>query len=160
NAKKWAAQLTEHVKPLVAHMPPLEAFMTIPNAVQVRCRKWDDVLASPAPDEASMPITAALWHFSRGMADAAKGDVDNAAKEREAMKTITGKIPADAGFAMVNKAHTVLDIADNTLAARMAAAKKQWSQAAELLRKAAELQDGMNYIEPPDWLLSSRDSLG
>ena len=40
-AKKNADMLAAHVAPRVKEMPPLEGFMTIPMAVDVRFHKWD-----------------------------------------------------------------------------------------------------------------------
>ncbi len=42
--------LAAHVRPHVKEMPPLEGFMTIPMAVDVRFHKWDDILKMPKPD--------------------------------------------------------------------------------------------------------------
>src|SRR5437899_3755267 len=66
-AKKNADMLAAHVAPGVKDMPPLEGFMTIPMAVDVRFHKWDTILAMKQPD-ASMQITTVFWHFARGMA--------------------------------------------------------------------------------------------
>jgi hypothetical protein len=57
--------------PSVKDMPPLEGFMTIPMAVNVRFHKWDAILAmkSPRRDE----DRGGFWHFARGMALAGKG---------------------------------------------------------------------------------------
>jgi len=40
-AKKAADVLAAHVGPHVKDMPPLEGFVTIPTAVDVRFHKWD-----------------------------------------------------------------------------------------------------------------------
>ena len=49
-AMKSAQMLAAHVRPHVKDMPPLEGFMTIPIAVNVRFHKWDDILKMPKPD--------------------------------------------------------------------------------------------------------------
>src|SRR5580658_2407490 len=66
-ARKAAEMLAAHVGPAVKDMPPLEGFMTIPMAVNVRFHKWDAILAMKAPD-AEMKTTTGFWHFARGMA--------------------------------------------------------------------------------------------
>src|SRR5580700_2790087 len=71
-AQKNADMLAAHVGPHVKDMPPLEGFMTIPMAVDVRFHRWDDILKMPQPDPA-MNTTTVFWHFSRGMALAATG---------------------------------------------------------------------------------------
>ncbi len=49
-AMKSAQMLAAHVRPHVKDMPPLEGFVTIPIAVDVRFRKWDEILKMPKPD--------------------------------------------------------------------------------------------------------------
>ena len=66
-SRKAAEMLATHVAPAVKDMPPLEGFMTIPMAVDVRFHKWDAILATKAPD-AEMKATTGFWHFARGMA--------------------------------------------------------------------------------------------
>src|SRR5436853_703171 len=48
-AQKNGEMLAAHVGPHVKDMPPLEGFMTIPIAVDVRFHKWDDILKMPQP---------------------------------------------------------------------------------------------------------------
>src|SRR6266850_194904 len=66
-AKKAADMLATHVGPAVKDMPPLEGFMTIPTAVDVRFHRWSDILAAKAPDP-NMKTETVFWHFARGMA--------------------------------------------------------------------------------------------
>ena len=159
DAQKAAADLAAHVGPHVKDMPMLEGFMPTPTLVRVRCRRWDDVLALPAPD-ANQHITTALWHFGRGLALAAAGKVEEAEKERQTFLTAKAKVPADAPYGDRNKAQGVLVIAEGLLGAKIAAARKEASAAEALLRKAVEAEDALNYIEPPDWYLHVRESLG
>jgi len=77
---KAAEMLATHVAPAVKDMPPLEGFMTIPMAVDVRFHKWDEILATRAPD-AEMKATTGFWHFARGMALAGKGKTSEAEAE-------------------------------------------------------------------------------
>ena len=53
-SKKPAGMLASHVGPLVKDIPPLEGFMTIPMAVEVRFQKWDDILPHAAKPDPSM----------------------------------------------------------------------------------------------------------
>ena len=49
-ARKNADMLVENVGPHVKEMPPLEGFMTIPMAVDVRFHHWNEILKMPQPD--------------------------------------------------------------------------------------------------------------
>jgi tetratricopeptide (TPR) repeat protein len=59
-----------------------------------------------------------------------------------------------------NPAQKTLEIAALMLDANIARARHDYKQAAELLNKAAQSEDALNYDEPPDWYLPPRESLG
>src|SRR5262249_58974075 len=48
-AHKASTMLAAHVGPHVKAMPPLEGFMTVPMAVEIRFQKRDEILAMPKP---------------------------------------------------------------------------------------------------------------
>jgi tetratricopeptide (TPR) repeat protein len=159
DAKKAADDLAAHVGPHVEEMPMLEGFLPTPTLVLVRFRRWDDVLASPQP-AAKLPITTALWHFARGVAYAARGQVADAEQEQKAFRAGRDAIPAEMMYGILNTARGVLDVADGVLAARIALARKDISTAVALLRKAVQAEDALQYAEPSDWFLPVRETLG
>jgi tetratricopeptide (TPR) repeat protein len=160
-AKKSANQLAEHVAPGVKEMPPLEGFMTIPMAVEVRFRRWDDILATKQPP-ADMPVMTLFWHFGRGMALAAKGKVSDAEAEYKIVADAQANTPEDAVFAMPvnNKTKDILTIAKDVLGAKIALAKNDPQVALSQLREAVAIQDKLKYNEPPDWFYPVRENLG
>lgn len=160
-AKKAADMLGAHVGPMVKEMPPLEGFMTVPIAVDVRFQKWDEILSMKPPDPA-MKTTTVFRHFARGMALASKGQVAEAEAEYRVVKEAADKTPPDQVFAMPvnNRAKDILTIAENVLGAKIALAKKDNAQAIAMLRHAVEIQDSLKYDEPPDWFYPVRESLG
>ena len=160
-AIKNADMLAEHVGPAVKMMPPLEGFMTIPMAVDLRFHRWDDILAMKQP-AADMKTTTGFWHFARGMALAGKGRVDEAEAEYKIVSDAEAATPPDAVFAMpiYNKTKDILKIAENVLGAKIAEARKDNVQAISLLTAAVAIQDTLKYGEPPDWFFPVRESLG
>ncbi len=160
-AKKAADMLTAHVGPLVKTMPPLEAFMTIPLAVEVRFQRWEDVLKTPQPS-ADMKVTTTYWHFARGMALAGMGKVSEAEAEYKAVVAAHDATSPDAIFAMPfnNKTKDILAIATDVLGAKIAMAKKDNAAAIGMLQEAVAIQDKLTYGEPPDWFSPVRESLG
>jgi len=160
-AHKAAEMLATHVSPLVKDIPPLEGFMTVPMAVEVRFQKWDQIMAMPQPP-AAMQTTTVFWHFARGMALAAKGKVAEAEAEHHIVSEAADKTPPDQVFAMPvnNKAKDVLTIATNVLGAKIAMARHDSANAISLLRRAVAVQDTLKYDEPPDWFYPVRESLG
>jgi len=160
-AHKAAEMLAAHVGPSVKDMPPLEGFMTIPMAVDVRFHKWDEILAMKTPD-AEMKTATGFWHFARGMALAGKGKISEAEAEYKIVSDAEKATPPDAIFQMPinNKTKDILKIAANVLGAQVALAKKDDAAAAGMLREAVAVQDTLLYGEPPDWFFPVRESLG
>jgi tetratricopeptide (TPR) repeat protein len=160
-ARKNADMLAEHVAPGVKEMPPLEGFMTIPIAVDVRFHKWDSILAMKQPDP-EMKITTVFWHFARGMAFAGKGKVQEAEAEYKIVADAEKATPEDMVFAMPvnNKAKDIMKIAESVLGAKVAMAKNDTDGAIAMLQEAVAVQDTLKYGEPPDWFFPVRESLG
>jgi len=158
---KAANMLATHVAPAVKDMPPLEGFMTIPMAVNVRFHKWDAILASKAPDPA-MKTATVFWHFARGMAFAGKGKIDDAEAQYKIVAAAEAATSEDVIFAMPinNKAKDIMKIAENVLGAQIALAHKDTASALTQLRAAVAVQDTLKYGEPPDWFFPVRESLG
>ena len=158
---KAAEMLATHVEPSVKDMPPLEGFMTIPMAVNVRFHKWDAILAMKQPN-AEMKTATGFWHFARGMALAGKGRVGEAEAEYEIVAGAEKATPPDEVFTMPinNKTKDILKIAEDVLGAQIALAKKDNPAAATLLRDAVAVQDALKYNEPQDWFFPVRESLG
>src|SRR6266849_3010870 len=158
---KAAEMLAAHVGPAVKDMPPLEGFMTIRMAVNVRFHKWDAILATKAPD-AEMKATTGFWHFARGMALAGKGRTSEAEAEYKIVAEAEKATSPDAIFQMPvnNKTKDILKIAENVLGAQVALAKKDNAGAVGMLREAVAVQDMLKYDEPQDWFFPVRESLG
>ena len=160
-AKKNADLLVANVGPHVKEMPPLEGFMTIPMAVDVRFHKWNEILAMPQPDS-TMKITTGFWHFARGMALAGTGKLSEAEAEYKIVSEAEQNTPPDVVFAMPinNKAKDIMKISEDVLGAKIAVARKDNVQAISLLTAAVSIQDTLKYGEPPDWFFPVRESLG
>jgi tetratricopeptide (TPR) repeat protein len=142
-------------------MPPLEGFVTIPIAVDVRFRRWDDILKMPKPSP-EMKTETVFWHFARGMALAAKGKPDEAQADYQVVADAEKNTPEDVIFAMPvnNKTKDVLKIARDVLGAKIALARKDNASAIAQLQNAVKVQDSLKYNEPEDWFFPVRESLG
>ena len=160
-SSRGAQMLAAHVRPHVKDMPPLEGFLTIPIAVDVRFRKWDEILKMPKPSP-EMQVETVFWHFAHGMALAGKGKPDEAQADYEVVAGAEKNTPEDAIFAMPvnNKTKDVLKIARDVLGAKIALAKKDSTTAIALLESAVTVQDSLKYNEPEDWFFPVRESLG
>jgi tetratricopeptide (TPR) repeat protein len=158
---KNADLLVENVAPHVKEMPPLEGFMTIPVAVQIRFHRWDEILKMPQPD-AAMKTATVFWHFGRGLALAGTGKISEAEVEYKIVSDAEAATPPDVIFQMPinNKAKDIMKISKDVLGAKIALAKKDNSGAIAMLRDAVTIQDTLKYGEPPDWFFPVRESLG
>ncbi len=123
-----------------------------------RFGRWDDLLKEPAPPSC-LPITTAMWRFSRGIAYAAKGEVSLARQEQRAFEQAVAVVPDDALMA-ISPAHRVLGIADHMLEGEIAYRRGDIDHAVAELRKAIELEDQLLYMEPPEWMQPMRHTLG
>ena len=160
-SKQNADLLVANVGPHVKDMPPLEGFMTIPMAVEIRFHHWNEILKMPQPD-AAMKTATVFWHFGRGMALAGTGKVAEAGAEYKIVSDAEAATPPDVIFQMPinNKAKDIMKIAKDVLGAKIAVAKKDSSGAAAMLREAVAIQDTLKYGEPPDWFFPVREALG
>ncbi len=160
-AKRGADQLNAHVGRYVKDMQPLEGFMTIPTAVDVRFHRWDEILKMPPPDP-QMKTAAVFWHFARGLALASKGKVAEAEVEYKIVAEAETAMPEDVPFTMPinNKAKDILKISRELLGAKIALEKHDKDSAIAQLEDAVKVQDGLKYDEPEDWFFPVRESLG
>jgi len=159
-AKRAADELVAHVAPMSHDMRITGPYLPQPMFVLLRFHRWDEVLRLPTPD-AQLPILLAFWHFARGSAFAAKGQIAMAEDERRILETAHKQTPTDLEYSFfANKAISFLDIASEVLDARIAAAKGNPAQAIKHWEKAVEIEDGLYYGEPPEWFYPVRESLG
>jgi tetratricopeptide (TPR) repeat protein len=160
-ARKNADLLAANVAPHVKEMPPLEGFMTIPMAVEIRFHHWGEILKMPAPDP-SMKAATGFWHFARGLALAGTGKLPEAEAEYKIVSDAQAATPPEEIFnaPINNKTKDILEIAKDVLGAKIALAKKDSDGAITMLREAVAIQDTLKYGEPPDWFFPVRESLG
>ena len=160
HAKQAADELAAHVAPMLHDMPIAEVYAPYPIFILVRFHRWDEVLQLPPPNP-GLAMTTAFWHFARGSAFAAKGQIAMAEAERTILETEREQTPADREFSMFfNKARTFLDLAEHILDARIAAAKGDHELAIKDWQKGVEIENTLNYGEPPEWFYPVRESLG
>jgi tetratricopeptide (TPR) repeat protein len=159
DAQKAAEQLAAHVGPHVEEMPMLEGFLLMQPVVLVRFNRWDEVLAAKLPDE-KRTLTRATWRFARALACLAQGKAEEAERERREFLGCKKSLPKDAKVSDWNTAQDVLGIAALVLDAKTALARADRPRALELLRRAVQMEDALNYGEPPDWILPVRETLG
>ena len=161
DAREAAKKLGDNVEPALKDMPMLEPFMGIALAVEVRCGRWDALLERSEPAAQSSALKV-FWLYSRGLALASRGRAGEAAEMEKKLAAIEKATSRDDIFMppVENKTWQIFHIADDLLAARIAAARGDKSGSVALLRDAVANQDQLKYDEPADWYYPVRESLG
>jgi tetratricopeptide (TPR) repeat protein len=136
----------------------VDGYFAMPYELHLRFGRWDEMLAEPAPDK-GFPIAKALWHNARGVAFAAKKDVESAKVEQKAFLAAAAELPSGVTFSK-NKAADILAIAEKMLEGEILYREGQTDAAIAALREAVRREDHLHYIEPPAWILPVRHALG
>jgi tetratricopeptide (TPR) repeat protein len=113
----------------------------------------------PAPP-GDLQYASGMWHYSRGLAFAATGKLDEAEHEREELHKITSAIALDHVVGTDNETRKVSELAEAVLAGEIASAKGDRAEANVRLADAVRMQDALNYDEPPIWYFPTREALG
>lgn len=121
--------------------------------------KWEDILALELPNEAP-PYIKGIWHFVRGSANIETGEITSAQVELEQLVVHSQNQVLQNQRVAVNRASNLLEIATAVLQGEIALANGAEDEAIELFKVAVAKQDLLRYMEPPDWLQSTRLNLG
>ncbi len=144
----------------VKELSMVQTFLVVPYYALTRFGQWEEVLQLPPPDP-GLPFVAGIRHYARGLALAALGRLEEAAGELKRLQQIAAD-PAMAELVLFspNPAADILAIAPEVLAGELAARRKDYARAIAHLDRAVRLEDGLAYIEPPDWHYPVRQTLG
>jgi len=138
----------------------LQHYYTIPIYTYIRFGKWDRILSTAAPAK-DLKYPSGVWHYARGRAFAAKGQIKPAIQELRKLRAIAA-IPAlqETKIWGFNSTASILNLASEVLAGEIAAQQKNYQQAIAHLQTAVKLEDALVYTEPADWSQPARQSLG
>lgn len=141
---------------------PMAEFMQYVSATPVfaniRYGQWEKLLAPKTLADSSLYLRI-LYAFGRGFAYARQGRI--AAAEAElASLTYLMENNAKLKEKAFNSAYDGANVARHMLGGIIAEQKKDYERAAILLQQASELEEGMVYNEPRDWILPPLPYLG
>jgi tetratricopeptide (TPR) repeat protein len=138
----------------------LQHFWMTPWFDRVRFGRWDEIVgvANPAPD---LPYVTAIWNYAQALAALRQGRTDAAAEHHAAL----AKLAADPVLEtlMVWDRYPLSHaarIAERTVAAELALARKDTATAIAALREGVVIEDSIPYDEPPGWHAPVRQTLG
>lgn len=161
-AGELAAQLTPDLLSITS--PPmadwLEAFVPLRAHVLVRFGRWDELIAEPLPDDQQLYCaTTATLHYAKGVAHAAKGELAQAYKHREAFAASYAAIP-ESRYLFNNTVRDILSIAQAMLDGEIAYREGHFEDAFAHLREAIARDDALPYDEPWGWMQPTRHAYG
>ena len=138
----------------------LQHYYSIPLYIAVKFALWDTILALPMPEK-NLVYPRAVSHYARGMACLGKNDIPGAETELASLRALA----ADSALHSItiwdiNSTYDLMQIAINVLSGEIATQRKQYEEAVKLLKTAIDLEDKLNYDEPPVWFFSVRHNLG
>ena len=137
----------------------LQHHLTKRLQARVRFSAWTELLAEPKPVD-TLPHAVAMWHYARGRALAATGDVAAANTELDALRALATDSTLSAQRMEYNSSGAVLEIAVDVLAGFVAHARKDHATAVSVLEAAVRKEDALTYGEPPEWTVPPRQDLG
>jgi tetratricopeptide (TPR) repeat protein len=133
----------------------------LPWLTLARFGKWDEILAiAQPPNTNDFLVDRALWHFTRGLAFAAKKDATATEREQQALAAIAMTSEAKALSSPVFPVADTLAISAEWLAGKVSGAKGDTRGMIEHLEKAVAAADAMPYMEPAYWPIPVRPALG
>jgi tetratricopeptide (TPR) repeat protein len=136
-------------------------FRHLPWLTLARFGRWNEVLQVPQPPATNdFLIDRAMWHFTRGLALAARGEPDAAAREQVELAKLAGSDDAKQLDNPNFPASGVLAVADHWLAGKVAEARNDSAATIESLQKAVAAEDALPYMEPAYWPIPTRPTLG
>lgn len=155
-ARKVASKVDDAT---LAELPLLAGFRVVTYQAFTRFGRWDEMLAEPAPP-AGNPYLTGMWHYGRGLANVARGELEAAAAELREVERIAAGPGLDEPMFSPNSAGAILAIAPEMLGGELAAAQGDHERAVARLERAVRLEEGLVYTEPEEWHFPPRHSLG
>ena len=136
----------------------LDAFMPMPLHVMIRFGQWEEILKYKKPAD-YLPMTTAMWHYARAIAYAATDHVELAENEQRSFLEAKWRVP-ETSILFNNSSASILEVAEFMVAGEIQYRKNNFENAYELLEKAVQKDDALNYDEPWGWMQPARHALG
>jgi tetratricopeptide (TPR) repeat protein len=138
----------------------LEGYSGMKAHVYVRFGKWEEIKAEPLPADPDLYcVTTAMWHYAKGVAYAATGDIANAEAQQQQFARALLRVPADRRI-FENSCRDILAVAEAMLAGELDYRRAAYDLAFAHLREAVARYDRLSYTEPWPWMQPPRHALG
>ena len=161
-ATEAGEQVANMVDPQMMREPgmgTLQHFSVVPLFTMIRFGQWDKILTAPQP-EADLKYPTGVWHYARGLAFNARGEIAKAQRELDALELLAHDPELETVTIWdINTTQNILKVATEVLTGEIAATGNSFDAIA-YLHQAVELEDALNYDEPADWATPARQYLG
>ena len=171
DTRTMAEMMEKNAGRFIVGQPGLEHYLTTRTMMAIRFGQWD-YLASISPPQSPMPdphsdsfcrdlkfkLASAVWYAGQTMIDAQKGQPTNEHLYAYNMASDCA-VGSNVGWGN-NSAGAILAIVHWRVLSRIALRRGGTEQAVEFARLAVEMEDLLNYDEPPGWYVYSRPTLG
>ncbi len=164
NALLGAEKVAEHTDKEVMKNPDwatLQHYFTIPYHIAIKFGLWDKILRLKIPEDTALVYPRAVHFYAQGMAHLGKGEISEA---KEALKSLKNLSKDDRLKKLtiwnINSVSDLLDIAQKVLEGEILDSEKKYKESINLLNQAIDIENRLNYNEPPDWFFSVRHHLG
>jgi tetratricopeptide (TPR) repeat protein len=157
----WAAERLDGKIPdeVAGEVGWIQAILPAPYFAHAQFSPPDVVLGLDDPGD-KFPFVQAMWHYARGVAHAANGDLDAARAEATRLSEINQTADFEMLLAWYVPAPDILRIARHVLEGRIAQAEGNLDQAIREFEVAVQIQESLPYMEPEYWYYPVRQSLG
>lgn len=138
----------------------LQHYWITPLYAQVRFGKWNAILDREKPAE-DLVYPTAVWHYARAMASLRTGQLDQAEQELDRLnERVDHPELEEVTVWDINTTAHIMRVASKTVAGELAAARGELEAAIRHLEAGVDLEDDLNYDEPPSWHHPIRQTLG
>jgi tetratricopeptide (TPR) repeat protein len=155
-ARRLEGKIPDEVVERIGWLQPVKA---APYLTYAHLSPPATVLAIPDPGP-RFPVVRAAWHYARGVAFAAQGEIEPARREAALIAELNQKSDLSALVAWGVPAPDLLRLARHVVEGRIAQAQGDTARAIKEFETAASIQDTLSYTEPPYWYYPVRQSLG
>ncbi len=155
-----AKKLVDQILPGIKDNPQTEWYTPTQPWMLVRFNQWQPILDATLPSAQQAPVLTGMWHYARGCAYAATGNIEQARRERAIVSQVADCLPAPLAMDFNNSAKEAFTLAVLALDARIDEASGKREDAIAAWKNAVDHWDKLAYNEPPDWYYPVRESLG
>ncbi|KAL3943318.1 MAG: hypothetical protein SGBAC_002601 [Bacillariaceae sp.] len=144
--KILSEQMFEGYPDLTAY---LESYSALDIHVMIRFGRWEKILQLEAPkNKALMLFRAATIKYAQSLAYASLGNTDKAKREANNLDSLRGDPEVEYRILHNNSVKNLLSVDSCMARGEIAYRDGNYTEAFQLLRKAVDMQDNLNYDEP------------